>query len=203
MIQPSSRPRRGQNRYLLVATFGGLLLVAPLARSAAPDVARVCVMPAAPGLPLESFGTVIWRHRLTLGPAQAACLGDLYYGPGATLEVGLLTSRFRDRIYFRTGRRLLKEWRLPSPGQPDSALAWARGFVDRFARVDSLFVDLGAGAEPAVASGARAPRATTLFQHWIARDFAATDQAEALALGFPAQRFKEPPPETACAPGGG
>lgn len=203
MIHPASRPRRGRNLCLLVATLGGLLLAAPSARSDVRDAARVCVMPAAPGLPLESFGTVIWRRQLTLGPAQAACLGDLYYGPGATLEVGLLTSRFRDRIYFRTGRRLLKEWRLPAPGQPDSAQAWASAFVERFARFDSLFVDLGAGAEPAVASGGRAPRVTTLFQHWIARDFAATDQAEAQALGFPAQRFKEPPPETACAPGGG
>lgn len=165
--------------------------------------ARVCVLPTAAGPPLEAFGTVLWRRPLKLGPAQAACLGDLYYGPGASVEVGLLASRYRDRVYFRTGRRLLREWSLPAPGQPDSARAWAEAFAARFAAAETLFVDLSGGAVPTVATGARARRMTTLFEHWIARDFAATDQNEATALGLPAQRFKEPPPEAACAPGGG
>lgn len=165
--------------------------------------ARVCVMPTAAGPPLEAFGTVLWRRPLKLGPAQAACLGDLYYGPGASVEVGLLASRYRDRVYFRTGRRLLREWTLPAPGQPDSARAWAEAFAARFAAAETLFVDLSGGAAPTVATGARARRMTTLFEHWVARDFAASDQNEATALGLPAQRFKEPPPEAACAPGGG
>lgn len=174
-------------------------------RGVTPDEARVCLLPVAPGPPLEAFGTVIWRGTLILGPAQAACLGDLYYGPGARVDVGLLTSRYRDRIYLRTGRRLLREWALPAVGQPDSARGWAAGLLGRFGGPDTLFLDLGgaAGPAPTLAAGKRAGRLTTLFTHWVARDFGAGDQQEALALGLPAARFKDPPPETACAPGGG
>lgn len=165
--------------------------------------AGLCIVAPNPGPPLEEFGRVLRRWRLVLRSGQAACLGDLFYEEGSTLELGLLTSRFRDRLYLRTPRRILREWVLPSPGQPDSAVAWSEAFMAGFATGDSLFVDLRLKEEPFLARGSRGARTGLLFRHWVAHELTAADCDLATRLGVPPSRLLKPPPEPVCPPGGG
>lgn len=166
------------------------------------DTTRICPLPSGPPVPLESFGAVIWRKTITLGAWQALSIGNLFYGPGARVELGVLTGRFRDRIYVRTNRRLLREWRMPAAGQPDTAVAWAGELVHRFDVVDSLFVDIPWGSAPIMTTGAKAGQMAGLFERWVASGLTAEDRQLASRLGLPASRFTAPP-EPACPPGGG
>ena len=157
--------------------------------------------PAPPGL--DSFGKVLQRHRVTLGPDQHVVIGDTFHGPGSELEFGLVEGRWRDRLYYRDSRRILQEWEIPGPGLPDSALSWGRSFATLFSTHDTLFVELYQPGDPGWATGGRAMRMESLFQKWIRGDFDRGDWAEAGALGIPAQRFQGPPPELVCPLGSG
>jgi hypothetical protein len=164
--------------------------------------------PAAPAgepapTPLDAFGKVLARHEIVLGPHQRVCVAETFFGPGATLEFGLIEGRRRDRLYFRNSRRILQEWIYPAPGLPDSALAWGKSFARLFAENDTLFVELHQVGDPTWAAGPRAVRMEALFRKWIRRAFNQGDWAEADALGISPERFKGPPPELVCPLGGG
>lgn len=137
-----------------------------------------------------------------LGAYQALTIGNLFYGPGARVELGVLTGRFRDRVYVRTDRRLLREWKLPAAGLPDSAIAWASQLAARFEQTDTLFVDVNRGGAPRFTTGPRADEMAGLFERWVASGLTSQDRALAARLGIPADRFTAPP-EPACPPGAG
>jgi hypothetical protein len=153
--------------------------------------------------PLDAFGKVLQRHRITLGANQRVCVAETFYGPGAKLEFGLVEGRRHDRLFFRNSRRILREWEFPGPGLPDSALAWGRSFARLFAANDTLFVELHQVGDPTWAAGTRALRMEALFHKWIERAFSQRDWAEADALGISPERFKGPPPELVCPLGRG
>ncbi|HEX7879502.1 MAG TPA: hypothetical protein VF720_08835 [Candidatus Eisenbacteria bacterium] len=185
------RHRRSAPLGLLTAAALLLLLPAPLpADDAAPT-------------PLDHFGKVLARHRIVLGSHQRVCVAETFYGPGATLDFGLIEGRRHDRLYFRNSRRILQEWTYPGVGLPDSAIAWGKSFANLFTANDTLFVELFQVGDPNWASGQRAVRMEALFQKWIRRAFNQGDWAEAEALGIGAERFKGPPPELVCPLGGG
>jgi hypothetical protein len=211
--------RRAGIELLLAATL--LAAMPPAARAATPaapgagregparavtparvDSTALCLLPAGPPVPLEAFGTVLWRKKIELGAFQALTIGNLYYGPGSRVDLGVMTGRYRDRVYVRTDRRLLKEWKMPAAGLPDSAVTWAAEFARRFETTDSLFVDIAWGSQPRVVDGAAAGQLAGLFERWAASGLTAEDRALAARLGIPANRFTAPP-EPACPPGGG
>lgn len=177
----------------------------PAARAITParvDTTRICPLPSGPPVPLESFGPILWRKSITLGAWQALSIGNLFYGPGSHVEIGLLNGRFRDRLYARTSRRLIREWRMPGPGLPADAITWTDELVRNFETTDSLFVDIPWGLAPVVTTGGKAGLLAGLFERWVASGLTAEDRQLAARLGIPDSRFAAPP-EPACPPGGG
>jgi hypothetical protein len=152
---------------------------------------------------LKAFGKVVWQGRVLVGSAQNACVGDQFFGPGAAIEFGIVEGRYRDRLYFRTDRKIIREWEIPARGQPDSAVAWANRFLSRFAVEDTLFAELHDTGEPVVATGPTAVRMANLFRRWVQDSFTPADWKEAAELGIPAERLTGPPPERICAIGAG
>lgn len=138
-----------------------------------------------------------------MGDYQNVCVGDQFFGPGASVEFGLVQGKYRDRLYFRTERKIVREWEIPAPGQPDSAMAWANRFLARFAADDTLFAELHDTGEPVLATGQRAVRMANLFRRWVQDAFKPADWAEAAELGIPPERLTGPPPERICAIGVG
>lgn len=147
---------------------------------------------------LSAFRNVLWHAEIRVGPKQDVLIGDLFYGPGMPIEFGLVGSRFGDRIYFRTERKIIREWEVPAPGQPDEAMKWAREFVERFGASDTLFVEMHDTGEPVFALGNKAQRMSALFRRWVAETFGPADYQEAAALGVPVERLTGPPPERLC-----
>lgn len=179
-------------------TAAGLFSIAGLLLFSAPPAA------APPAItPLNSFGKVLQRHRLTLGPLQHVVIGETFHGPGSELEFGLVEGRWHDRLYYRSSRRILREWEIPGAGLPDSALSYGRSFAALFSQHDTLFVELFQPGDPSWATGTRAVRMETLFQKWARGSFGQVEWAEAGALGIPAERFKGSPPELVCPLGRG
>lgn len=185
------RHRRTAAFGLLTATFF-LLLQNPPGAATSPATTK-----------LDAFGKVLERHRITLRTNQHVVIGDTFHGPGSEMEFGLVEGRWHDRLYYRASRRILREWEIPGPGLPDSALSWGKSFAALFRDNDTLFVELYQAGDPGWATGGRAVRMETLFRKWIEQSFERGDWAEARALGIPAERFQGPPPELVCPLGGG
>jgi hypothetical protein len=181
--------------------------------AALPVADSALALPSSPGVRLspagkassglKAFGKVVWQGRVVVGEQQNACVGDLFFGPGAAIEFGLVEGRFRDRLYFRTDRKIIREWEIPARGQPDSAVAWASRFLSRFTVEDTLFAELHDTGEPVVATGPTAIRMANLFRRWVQDSFTPADWKEAEELGIPAERLTGPPPERICAIGAG
>jgi len=192
MRHPRATPASFLTSAGLVAAAGLLLFTTP-----------PCAAAPATTTPLGSFGKVLQRHQITLGPAQHVVIGETFHGPGSELEFGLVEGRWHDRLYYRSNRRILREWEIPGPGLPDSALSYGRSFAALFSEHDTLFVELFQPGDPSWATGERAIRVESLFQKWIRGSFERRDRAEAEALGIPEERFKGPPPELVCPLGRG
>jgi hypothetical protein len=152
---------------------------------------------------LKAFGKVVWQGQVVVGDYQNVCVGDQFFGPGSSVDFGLVQGKYRDRLYFRTERKIIREWEIPAPGQPDSAIAWANRFLSRFAAGDTLFAELHDTGEPVLATGERAVRMANLFRRWVQDAFRPADWAEAAELGIPPERLTGPPPERICAIGVG
>jgi hypothetical protein len=152
---------------------------------------------------LKAFGKVVWQGRVDVGDYQNVCVGDQFFGPGSSVGFGIVMGKYRDRLYFRTDRKIIREWEIPGPGQPDSAVAWADRFLSRFAAHDTLFAELHDTGEPVVATGVRAVQMANLFKRWVQDTFTPADWAEAARLGIPPERLTGPPPERICAIGVG
>lgn len=152
---------------------------------------------------LDAFGNVVWRKTLSLSAHQSACIGDRFFGPGVSIEFGVIPSRFGDRVYFRTERKILHEWTLPGADQPREAIDWAARFIGRFAERDTLFLELRDIGEPVFAAGVDGLRMSDLFRHWIADAFTIEDWRVAAELGIPQERFLGPAPEQICMLGTG
>jgi len=181
---------------LLAGTAGAAGIVPP-----APTPPKATVLK--PGVPLKEFGKVLWQEKVVVGPRQDVCLGSLFYGPGTSIEFGIVVGRFKDRLFFRTDRKIVREWVLPSPAQPDSAIAWAKDFASHFGKGDRLFVECHETGDPVLATGERALRMGALFKRWVADSFGANDWQEAEKLGVPPDRLTGPPPERICPIGNG
>ncbi len=152
---------------------------------------------------LDDFGTVVWRRTVRLSAHQSACIGDRFYPPGASIEFGVLPSRYGDRAYFRTDRKILEEWPLSGPGDVSGLAERAGRFVARFAQSDTLFLELRDVGAPVFAAGEAGLRMSTLFRHWIADAFTIEDWRAAAELGIPQERFLGPAPEQICMLGSG